>query len=108
MHDVFFNGEPVDLPRTPHEAPMMMRLPVAILVVVCIVVGVFPEYVGGPLLRVAARATTQRELPEFSLSVWHGFNLPLLMSVLAMAGGALINTLRELRSFERLFFLRFG
>ena len=49
VHDVFFNGEPVGLPRTPHEPPLMMRLPVATLVVVCVVVGVFPEHVGGPV-----------------------------------------------------------
>ena len=28
VHDVFFNGEPVDLPSTPHEPPLFMRVPV--------------------------------------------------------------------------------
>ena len=28
IHDVFFNGEPADLPRTPHEPPRWMRMPV--------------------------------------------------------------------------------
>ncbi len=95
VHDVFFNGEPVDLPRDPHEAPLAMRLPVAALVVTCILVGIFPEQIGGPLLRVASASVTQRELPEFSLSPWHGFNLPLLMSVLALGGGVVVYTWRE-------------
>jgi multicomponent K+:H+ antiporter subunit A len=29
--------------------------------------------------------------PEYSLSVWHGFNLPLMMSIAAMIGGVLLH-----------------
>jgi multicomponent K+:H+ antiporter subunit A len=29
-------------------------------------------------------------LPEFDLALWHGFNLPLLMSLLALAGGVVL------------------
>ena len=36
IHDVFFNGEPRDLPRTPHEPPRWMKVPVEILVVLCV------------------------------------------------------------------------
>jgi multicomponent K+:H+ antiporter subunit A len=32
VHDVFFNGEPIDLPRTPHEPPRWMKAPVEVLV----------------------------------------------------------------------------
>ena len=32
IHDVFFNGEPIDLPKTPHEPPRYMKVPVEILV----------------------------------------------------------------------------
>ncbi len=42
VHDVFFNGEPVNLPKTPHEAPFFMRLPVLLLVLLCIAVGLLP------------------------------------------------------------------
>lgn len=38
MHDTFFNGEPVNLPKAPHEAPFFMRLPVLLLVLLCIAV----------------------------------------------------------------------
>ena len=36
IHDVFFNGQPRGLPRTPHEPPRYMRVPVEVLVALCI------------------------------------------------------------------------
>src|SRR4029077_19975674 len=36
IHDVFFNGEPVGLTKTPHEPPRWLRIPVEVLVVVCL------------------------------------------------------------------------
>ena len=35
--ELFFNGEPVGLPKVPHEAPFFMRLPVALLVLLFLV-----------------------------------------------------------------------
>lgn len=90
MHDVFFNGEPIDLPKTPHEPPRYMRVPVEILVVLCLLVGMFPQFMVGTLLNAAAGAVLQGPVPEFSLAIWHGFNMPLLMSLLAVAGGSAI------------------
>ncbi len=43
IDDIFFNGEPVDLPKTPHEPPRWMKIPVEVLVVVCLAVGVLPR-----------------------------------------------------------------
>ena len=90
IHDVFFNGEPVDLPKTPHEPPRYMKVPVEILVGLCLLLGIFPGYIVGPLLALASGAVLGGELPYYSLSIWHGFNLPLLMSFLAMLGGLAI------------------
>jgi multicomponent K+:H+ antiporter subunit A len=95
IHDVFFNGEPIDLPRTPHEPPRWMKLPVEILVVLCLAVGIFPAWTFGPLLASAAAATLQTELPEYSLSIWHGFNPALMMSIAALIGGVLIYAVRQ-------------
>jgi multicomponent K+:H+ antiporter subunit A len=95
IHDVFFNGEPIDLPRTPHEPPRWMMLPVEILVVICLAVGILPAWTFGPLLATAAAATLQAELPEYSLAIWHGFNPALAMSLVALAGGGLIYVLRR-------------
>ncbi len=87
MHDVFFNGEPINLPRTPHEPPRYMRVPVEVLVVLCLLVGIFPQFMVGDLLNTASMAVLQGAVPGYSLAVWHGFNFPLLMSALAIAGG---------------------
>ncbi|SIR05648.1 monovalent cation/H+ antiporter subunit A [Marinobacterium stanieri] len=90
IHDVFFNGEPIDLPKTPHEPPRYMRIPVEILVALCLLLGIFPGYIIGGLLDSASSAVLAGNLPDYSLSIWHGFNLPLLMSVIAMMGGLMI------------------
>ena len=94
IHDTFFNGPPHDLPRTPHEAPFFMRLPVLLLVLLCLAVGVFPATTVGPLLAVAAQAavfgTPGPALPAYTLALWHGWNGPLLMSALAVAGGLVL------------------
>jgi multicomponent K+:H+ antiporter subunit A len=87
IHDVFFNGEPVGLPKAPHEPPRWMRAPVEVLVVVCVVVGVLPSLAIGPVLAVAAGGALNGPLPDYSLALWHGFNRPLLMSALATTGG---------------------
>ncbi|MEJ8836150.1 monovalent cation/H+ antiporter subunit A [Ramlibacter sp. AN1133] len=88
IHDVFFNGEPKNMPRPhPHEPPLFMKLPVVLLVLVCVVVGVLPSATFGPLVRVAAAAVLHGPLPQYHLAVWHGLNLPLLMSAIAIAGG---------------------
>lgn len=95
IHDVFFNGEPIGLTKTPHEPPHMMRLPVEILVMLCVLIGIFPLWAIGSLLQSAASAVLGGDVPEYSLALWHGFNLPLLMSVLALSGGALIYSYRK-------------
>jgi len=87
VHDVFFGGEARDLPRTPHEPPRFMRVPVEVLVVICLLVGLLPSLTVEPTLRLAAAALLQEPLPDFHLSLWHGFNLPFAMSVAALAGG---------------------
>ncbi|WP_061288605.1 monovalent cation/H+ antiporter subunit A [Azotobacter vinelandii] len=105
IHGVFFNGEPGDLPRPdPHEPPHYMRIPVEVLVFLCLLVGILPDWSVGPLLAVAASASLGGELPAYSLAIWHGFNLPLAMSAVALSGGVLVHVLRQplLRWYEGL------
>ena len=90
VHDVFFNGEPIDLPKTPHEPPRWMKVPVEILVVICLLVGIFPAQTVEPLLAVAAGAVLQGPLPEHDLALWHGVSPALWMSIIALAGGVLL------------------
>ncbi len=90
IHDVFFNGEPVDLPRTPHEPPFWMRVPVEVLVALCLLVGVLPALTVESLLDVASAGMLQTPTPDHSLAIWHGFNMALVMSIAALLGGVLI------------------
>ncbi len=91
VFDVFF-GLPCgpEVPKQPHEPPHWMRVPVELLVLTCLVVGVAPAWSVGAFLATAATPVVGGVLPEYSLAVWHGFNLPLLMSFVALAGGALL------------------
>lgn len=88
VHDTFFNGPAGDrFHAHVHEPPVGMKAPAALLAVVCVAVGLLPALLLGPMVDVAARAMTQQSLPDYHLSIWHGVNLPLAMSVLALAGG---------------------
>jgi multicomponent K+:H+ antiporter subunit A len=88
IHDVFFNGPPVNMPNAhPHEPPWMMKAPVALLAVVCVVVGLLPALTFGPMVQVAATAVLGSAPPPYQLALWHGFNLPLAMSAVALVLG---------------------
>jgi multicomponent K+:H+ antiporter subunit A len=87
VHDVFFNGEPVDLPRVPHEPPRFLRVPVEILVALCLAVGVLPQYTIAPLLALGVQGVLQGEVPAYKVAIWHGLNLPLVLSAVGLAGG---------------------
>lgn len=95
--DVFFGPPPTDLPRTPHEPPFLMRVPAELLVLACLIVGVIPGLTIGPVLANAVRAVVGPVIPHYSLALWHGFTPELLMSTIAMAGGAVLYLL--LRSY---------
>ncbi|MCO6416900.1 monovalent cation/H+ antiporter subunit A [Siccirubricoccus sp. KC 17139] len=90
IHGAFFGPETDDLPKTPHEPPQFMRVPVEILVFACMVVGILPSATVGPVLDLAARSILGEATPDYSLAVWHGFNLPLVMSLIALAGGVVL------------------
>jgi len=102
IHGAFFGPDPVGLPRQPHEPQSWMRLPVEVLVLACIVVGILPAATVGPFLEVAVRSVLGSATPDYSLAVWHGLNQPLLLSLVALAGGVLLYLLlqRHLRKGE--------
>lgn len=86
---VFFGPAASGLPSEPHEPPRWMRVPIECLVLLCITVGIMPERVVGDVLALAAQSVLGPQLPAYSLAIWHGVNLPLVMSAAALAGGAL-------------------
>lgn len=88
--DVFFGKPAEDLPHTPHEPPRWMRAPVELLVFTCLLVGIFPAQMVGPLLAAAALPVVGGTLPEYSLAIWHGLNAPIIMSLIAMSCGIVL------------------
>ncbi|WP_374013018.1 monovalent cation/H+ antiporter subunit A [Pseudoxanthomonas koreensis] len=97
VHEAFFGQGPRAVKREPHEPPRWMKIPVQVLVLLCVAVGMFPAFTVAPVLHTAAGAILGPALPRYSLAVWHGVNTPLLMSLAGIAGGiALYFGLRRL------------
>lgn len=87
VHQVFFGPHWGTLPRTPHEPRHGMLASGALLVVACLLVGMFPTQTLGPFLSTAALSILGEGMPTYRLAIWHGFTTPLLMSFIALAGG---------------------
>ena len=87
---VFFGPPPRDLPKTPHEPVAWMRRPVEALVLTCLVVGILPGVTLGSSLNLALRSVMGPDLPYINIAIWHGFELPLMMSIVALVGGAVL------------------
>ncbi|ANF82721.1 monovalent cation/H+ antiporter subunit A [Acinetobacter sp. NCu2D-2] len=90
VHGVFFDG-PLgkNIPNQhAHEPTFGMRAPATLLAILCILVGVLPALLVEPIVNATARASTQNfDFEGTHLAIWHGFNLPLLMSAIALVGG---------------------
>lgn len=95
IHDVFFNGDPIGLPKTPHEPPRWMKVPVEVLAALCLLVGLVPTLTVEPILVVAAAGVLQGPVPAHNLAIWHGFSPALWMSVIALGGGVLLYLARR-------------
>jgi multicomponent K+:H+ antiporter subunit A len=67
-----------------------MRVPIEVLVLACLLVGVAPQWAVQDILNAAATPVVGGHLPAFDLAVWHGFNLPLMMSFVALVGGIVL------------------
>ncbi|KQP92424.1 cation:proton antiporter [Methylobacterium sp. Leaf113] len=87
IRQTFFGPAPHDLPHAPHEPVRWMRIPIELLVLVCIAIGLVPNLTIGPLLAGAVRSVLGERTPDYDLAIWHGFNAPLALSVIALVGG---------------------
>ncbi|WP_189457273.1 monovalent cation/H+ antiporter subunit A [Cognatilysobacter bugurensis] len=90
VHDTFLVRTEPKVDREIHEPPRFMKIPVEVLVVVCLAVGVVPAWTIAPVLAAAVRSVLGDATPYYSLALWHGVNLPLLMSLAGVIGGALL------------------
>ncbi len=85
---VFFRGR-ADTPRTPHEASFLMWLGPLLLAAAGLITGIFPEIIAEILIEPATGAVLSQPT-EVTLELWHGINLPFLMSVATVTLGIVL------------------
>ena len=92
VHGVFFDG-PLgkEIPnKDAHEPTFGMRAPATFLAILCILVGILPALLVEPIINAGTRSSTQLQHFEgVHLAIWHGFNAPLIMSIIALLGGCI-------------------
>lgn len=91
----FFGQKPGDLPKKPHEAPPAMWFGPVVLAGLGLVFGIFPGIVSGGLVGPAIAAIEGKAVQPLEVKLWHGFNLPLLLSVLTLASGFALYLFRQ-------------
>ncbi|PSJ45150.1 Na(+)/H(+) antiporter subunit A [Zobellella endophytica] len=84
-----FFGALKPTPKKPHEAPPAMRLGFTVLASLGLLLGLLPG-LAEPLLQAAVTAVGGVPAGGLDLALWHGFNLPLLLSALALVAGAVL------------------
>ncbi|MBK1734351.1 Na(+)/H(+) antiporter subunit A [Halorhodospira abdelmalekii] len=84
-----FYGERIETPKQPHDPPYGMLAGPAVLGVLGLLCGLAPG-VPDALLISATASSLAGEPISANLALWHGINLPLLLSLFALAAGALL------------------
>lgn len=84
-----FFGSQVVTPKAPHEAPWTMRIGFSLLASFGLIFGLIPSLIA-PLITAATASVVGESVNPVSLSLWHGFNLPLLLSAIALSLGYLL------------------
>lgn len=62
----------------------------ALLTLLAVLLGLVPMTLAAPLVGGVTAAITGAPTPEFDLALWHGINLALILSLVAVAGGAVL------------------
>ena len=94
FHNVYFNGRPVDLPVWPPREPRRAALmPIALLALATLLVGLAPQGLYAMLVHPAFEAARQAPLTAFDFATLGGPRTG-LMSLVALAGGALFYAIR--------------
>ncbi|MDZ3836279.1 MAG: putative monovalent cation/H+ antiporter subunit A [Rhodospirillales bacterium] len=84
-----FIGRQKPTPQAPHEAPLAMLAGPVLLAALGLVFGLVPPIVGDFLVQPAVTAVLGA--PEtVKLALWHGINLPLVLSIATFALGLLV------------------
>ncbi|MGI9510928.1 MAG: hydrogen gas-evolving membrane-bound hydrogenase subunit E [Geminicoccaceae bacterium] len=89
---VFLKPRPKDaeaLPREAHEASALMWIGPLFLAAAGLVTGIFPELIAKTVIEPAITGVL-REPTSVKLSLWHGVNLPLMLSVVTVMIGTIM------------------
>ena len=96
FHNVFFNGQPRDLPVwPPKRKPAAALLPLAILATLSLLVGLVPQWIYDHLVHLAVLQTTVSHLPAYDFSALSNAHTPAMMSLVAMLGGLAVYSARK-------------
>lgn len=82
----FWSRPQGDRPPAAHEGSPLLWAPPLALALAGLVLGLVPAWAASHLVGPAVAALA-REPVELQLALWHGFNLPLLLSALTLVGG---------------------
>ena len=87
----FLGPQRDDYPATPHDPPVGLWLPPAILVVLVVAIGVAP-FLAESFIKVVTASVLgdAAELPKAYFKIWHGLVPALYMSMIAVVGGLLM------------------
>ncbi len=89
-----FWGPLPSAPRTLHPAPFAMLFGPLVIAALGLAFGLFPSFTGRVLVEPAV-AAIRGQPSAVSLSLWHGFNVPLALSAVTIALGCAVYRLRE-------------
>ena len=89
-HLFFGRARDADAHARAHDPGAGMLLAPAILVSLAVLLGLTPMLLAGTVVSSVAGAVTGGPAPELELSLWHGFNLALGLSALAILVGVLL------------------
>ncbi len=87
---LYLGRRPASYPVEPHDPPFGLWAPSALLVALTILVGLFPQTLTVGLVTPAAAIVTGGTAPPFKPALWHGVTPALVMSIVAVAVGALM------------------
>jgi len=83
-----------DYPSHPNDPGFGLWVSPAILAVMVVVIGLFPQQTVGQFVEVVAGAVTGGH-PHVHIALWHGVTPALFMSIIAVAGGLLLLSMQR-------------